>query len=71
MKTTVNLLCVRVEIARQEIAVEAQKLLSLYNDPTITPEKKEQVRKELDAAIERLESKVETSRQIRRDGQEG
>lgn len=71
MKTTVKMLCARANIARAEIPLEAQKLLELYEDPSIPPEKKDQVKKQLDAMISKMEDRAETSRRLREEGGKG
>lgn len=71
MKTTVKMLCARANIARREIPVEAQKLLELYEDPSIPQEKKEQVKRQLDAMISKMEDRAETSRRLREEGDSG
>jgi len=67
MKTTLTMICARASIARADLTEEAQKLFDLYNDPSIAPEQKEIVRKELDAMIKKLEERVETTRRIREE----
>ncbi len=64
-KSTVTALCVKSAIVNQEITEEAQKLLELYNDPSVAPEQKEITKRELDWAIQKLENKVETTKRIR------
>lgn len=63
--TTVKMLAVRTAIARQEIPEEAQKLLDLYNDPSVTPEQKEIAKLKLDDMIRKLEDRVDTNRHLR------
>jgi hypothetical protein len=62
MKTTLKMLCARTNIARTELTVEAQRLYDLYEDPAVSPEKKEQVKKQLDAIIKKLEERATTRR---------
>jgi hypothetical protein len=57
---TARALCVRAGIARTEITEEAQKIFELSQDPNISPEQKEKVKKELDEIIADLQAKVET-----------
>lgn len=65
-KSTVKMLCIKSEITlRKEIPEEAQRLLDLYNDPDVAPEQKVIVKAELDAAIQKLENRVETNRRLR------
>lgn len=70
MKTTVKMLCARANIARREIPIEAQRLLELYEDPSISTEKKENVKKQLDAMIAKMEDRQETSRRLREEGKD-
>jgi len=63
--TTVKMLAYRSALARQEIAEEAQKLLDLYNDPSVDVAKKVEVKQELDRMIKGLEEKVDTNRHLR------
>ena len=62
-KSTVKMLCVRSDaVMRKEIPEEAQRLLEIYNDPDVSTEQREIVKKELDAAILNLENRVTTRR---------
>ena len=63
-KSTVKMLCARAGIANQELSVEAQKLMELYEDPDVSPEQKAIVKAELERAIKELEEKV-TTRKMR------
>jgi hypothetical protein len=63
-KSTLHMLCVRSGIVSRELPKEAQKLLTIYNDPNVAPEQKAIVRSELDLAIQKLEERV-TSRRLR------
>ena len=72
-KSTVKMLCVRSDaVMRKELPEEAQKLLEMYNDPDVSPEQKEIVKKELDEAILNLENRVTTRRlnELKRAGTE-
>lgn len=63
-KSTLHLLCARSGIVNQELPKEAQRLLDIYNDPTVAPEQKALARSELDQMILKLEERV-TSRRLR------
>ena len=64
-KKTAKMLCARADIASEKIPVEANKLLEVYNDPSVSPAEKESARKELDLHIAKLEKKAETTRTTR------
>jgi hypothetical protein len=64
---TAKYLCVRSSIARAEMTEEAQKLFDLYNDPSVSQDKKESAKVELDKMIKQLEAKVQTTRRVRGD----
>ncbi len=63
-KSTVKMLCARAGIANQQLSIEAQKLMELYDDPDVSPEQKAIVKAALDRAIKDLEEKV-TTRKMR------
>jgi hypothetical protein len=61
-KKTAKMLCARAAIASEKIPVEANKLLELFNDPSVSEEEKAAAKRELDLHIEKLEAKAETTR---------
>lgn len=63
-RSTVHMLVARAEHFRKEIPIEAQKLLDLYNDPNVTPEQKEVVKRQIEDLIRSLEDRV-TTRKLR------
>lgn len=65
LRKTAKLLSLRGTVLREELTVEGQKLLDLYNDPKVSPEEKERVKKQLDSMISDLEKRVETTKRLR------
>jgi hypothetical protein len=63
-KSTVKMLIARSGIANAEIPEEAQKLLTLCDDPNVAPEQKAIARSELDRLIREIEERV-TSRRLK------
>lgn len=61
-RSTLKMLCVREAIVNQELPEEAQRLLEVYHDPSVSQEQKQIARTRLDDAIKRLESSVTTRR---------
>lgn len=57
------MLCVASNaIMRKELPEEAQRLLDVYNDPTVAPEQKAIAKSQLDDAIRTLEDRATTRR---------
>lgn len=65
LRKTSKMLTARSEVLRAELTEEGQKLLDLYNDPKVSPEEKEKVKKLLDAMIADVEQRIETTRRLR------
>ena len=65
LRRTAKLLSLRGTVLREELTVEGQKLLDTFNDPKVSPEEKEKVKKQLDSMIYDLEKRVETTRRLR------
>ncbi len=65
LRRTAKMLSARSEILREELTVEGQKLLDVYNDPKVSPEVKVEVKKQLDSMIEEVEKRIETTRRLR------
>jgi len=63
-KRTARMLCFNSAISRQELGVEAQKLVELAEDPNIPDVQKEEALQKLDALIARLEKKSETRKRL-------
>lgn len=64
-RKTSKMLASRSSVLREELTVEGQKLLDTYNDPSVSPEVKAEVKKQLDAMIEEVEKRIETTRRLR------
>ena len=64
-KKTAKFLCAKASIASEKIPVEANKLLEIYNDPSVNEADKAKARLEIDRHIEKLEKKAETTRTTR------
>ncbi len=65
LRRTAKMLSARSETLREELTVEGQRLLDVYNDPKVSPEVKAEVKKQLDAMIEEVEKRIETTRRLR------
>lgn len=65
LRKTAKMLASRGSVLREELTVEGQKLLDVYNDPKVSPEEKEKVKKQLDAMIQDLEKRIETTRRLK------
>jgi len=65
LRRTAKMLSLRGTVLREELTVEGQKLLDLYNDPKVSVEEKEKVKKQLDSMISDLEKRVETTRRLK------
>jgi hypothetical protein len=71
LRKTAKMLSLRGTVLREELTVEGQKLLDLYNDPKVSPEEKDKVKKQLDSMISDLEKRVETTRRLKGGKPEG
>lgn len=65
LRRTAKMLSLRGTVLREELTVEGQKLLDTFNDPKVSPEEKERVKKQLDSMISDLEKRVETTKRLR------
>lgn len=61
-KSTLKMLAVRVGIERAEILEEANRLMQTYEDPEVSPEERERVKKLLEEKIREIENRVTTRR---------
>ena len=64
-KKTAKFLCAKASITSEKIPVEANRLLELYSDPTVSEEDKAKAKLEIDRHIEKLEAKAETTRRTK------
>lgn len=66
-RKTAKMLTAKSGVLREELTIEGQKLLDVYNDPDVSPEEKERVKKQLDSMIEELEQRVQTTRRLKQE----
>jgi hypothetical protein len=64
-RKTAKMLTARAGAVREELTIEAQRLLDLYNDPGVSPEAKAKAKKELETMVSDLEKRVETARRLK------
>lgn len=61
-RKTAKMLCVQSALTRSKLPEEAQKLMDLFNDPSVSQEQKQIVKARLDEYIEKIEKRATTRR---------